>query len=97
MLEILERIVAGNGKPTDIDELRELADMIESTALCGLGKSAPKPVISTLNAFAEEYREHIEDKKCKTGVCTNLRQFRLMRTSVKDVSKCVQEIVGWSN
>ena len=48
MLEILERIVAGNGKPTDIDELRELADMIESTALCGLGKSAPKPVIRGL-------------------------------------------------
>ena len=51
MLEILERIVAGNGKPSDMDELRELADMIESTALCGLGKSAPKPVISTMNAF----------------------------------------------
>ena len=90
MLEILERIVAGNGKPTDIDELRELADMIESTALCGLGKSAPKPVISTLNAFAEEYREHIEDKKCKTGVCTNLRQFQIDPDICKGCSKCAR-------
>ena len=90
MLEILERIVAGNGKPTDIDELRELADMIESTALCGLGKSAPKPVISTLNAFAEEYREHIEDKKCKTGVCTNLRQFQIDLDICKGCSKCAR-------
>lgn len=90
MLEILERIVAGNGKPTDIDELRELADMIESTALCGLGKSAPKPVISTLNAFAEEYREHIEEKKCKTGVCTNLRQFQIDPDICKGCSKCAR-------
>ena len=72
MLEILERIVAGNGKPSDMDELRELADMIESTALCGLGKSAPKPVISTMNAFEEEYLEHINEKRCRTGVCSNL-------------------------
>ena len=59
MLEILERIVEGNGKLSDLDELEELADMIESTALCGLGKSAPKPVISTIHAFREEYEEHI--------------------------------------
>ena len=53
MLEILERIVEGKGKLSDLDELEELADMIESTALCGLGKSAPKPVISTIHAFRE--------------------------------------------
>lgn len=70
--------------------MRELADMIESTALCGLGKSAPKPVISTLNAFAEEYREHIEDKKCKTGVCTNLRQFQIDLDICKGCSKCAR-------
>ena len=65
MLEILERIVEGNGKLSDLDELEELADMIESTALCGLGKSAPKPVISTIHAFREEYEEHILKKHCK--------------------------------
>lgn len=52
-LEILERIVAGNGELSDLDELEELADMIENTALCGLGKSAPKPVISTIHAFRQ--------------------------------------------
>ena len=54
MLEILERIVAGNGEMSDLDELEELADMIENTALCGLGKSAPKPVVSTIHAFRKE-------------------------------------------
>ena len=69
MLEILERIVAGEGREGDIEELKELADMIENTALCGLGKSAPKPVISTIQAFREEYEEHIRDKKCRAGIC----------------------------
>ena len=60
MLEILERIVAGERKRRGhLNELEELADMIENTALCGLGKSAPKPVISTIQAFREEYEEHI--------------------------------------
>ena len=68
MLEILERIVAGEGREGDIEELEELADMIENTALCGLGKSAPKPVISTIQAFREEYEEHIRDKKCRAGI-----------------------------
>lgn len=64
MLEILERIVAGQGTMEDLDTLRDLADMIENTALCGLGKSAPKPVISTLNAFRDEYVAHIRDRRC---------------------------------
>ena len=87
MLEILERIVAGNGKPSDMDELRELADMIESTALCGLGKSAPKPVISTMNAFEEEYLEHINEKRCRTAVCSNLRKFQIDPEICKGCSK----------
>ena len=68
MLEILERIVAGQGTMEDLDTLRDLADMIENTALCGLGKSAPKPVISTLNAFRDEYVAHIRDRRCPAGV-----------------------------
>ena len=90
MLEILERIVAGNGKPSDMEELRELADMIESTALCGLGKSAPKPVISTMNAFEEEYLEHINEKRCRTGVCSNLRKFQIDPEICKGCSKCAR-------
>ena len=77
MLEILERIVAGEGREGDIEELEELADMIENTALCGLGKSAPKPVISTIQAFREEYEEHIRDKKCRAGICANLRNYKI--------------------
>lgn len=90
MLEILERIVAGNGQPDDIDKLEELADMIGNTALCGLGKSAPKPVISTINAFRDEYMEHIVNKKCPAGVCANLRTFEIDPEKCKGCSKCAR-------
>ena len=90
MLEILERIVAGNGKMSDLDELEELADMIENTALCGLGKSAPKPVISTIHAFRKEYEEHILDKKCRAHVCSGLRVFKIDPEKCKGCSKCAR-------
>ena len=90
MLEILERIVAGNGEMSDLDELEELADMIENTALCGLGKSAPKPVVSTIHAFRKEYEEHIVDKKCRAGVCSNLRVFKIDPEKCKGCSKCAK-------
>ena len=72
MLEILTRITEGEGKDGDIEELRSLAKMIQTSSLCGLGKTAPNPVLSTLQNFEEEYREHIYDKKCKTGTCRKL-------------------------
>ena len=75
MLEILEKIVNGKGEESDLEELSELAEMIRSMALCGLGKSAPLPVISTLKTFYDEYREHIVEKKCRAKVCTALRRF----------------------
>lgn len=90
MLEILERIVAGNGELSDLDELEELADMIENTALCGLGKSAPKPVISTIHAFRKEYEEHIVDKKCRAHVCSGLRVFKIDPDKCKGCSKCAR-------
>ena len=90
MLEILERIVAGNGEMSDLDELEELADMIENTALCGLGKSAPKPVVSTIHAFRKEYEEHIVDKKCRAKVCTALRQFHINPEFCIGCGKCVK-------
>lgn len=90
MLEILERIVAGEGREGDIEELKELADMIENTALCGLGKSAPKPVISTIKAFREEYEEHIRDKKCRAGICANLRNYKIDPEKCKGCSKCAR-------
>lgn len=90
MLEILERIVAGNGSLSDLDELEELADMISNTALCGLGKSAAKPVVSTLRAFRSEYEAHIVDKTCPSHVCTSLRTFHIDPEKCKGCSKCAR-------
>lgn len=90
MLEILERIVAGNGEMSDLDELEELANMIENSSLCGLGKSAPKPVISTIHAFRDEYEEHIRDKKCRAHVCSKLKQFYIDENKCKGCSKCAR-------
>ncbi len=90
MLEILERIVAGQGTMEDLDTLRDLADMIENTALCGLGKSAPKPVISTLNAFRDEYVAHIRDRRCPAGVCSKLRVYSIDPAKCKGCSKCAR-------
>jgi NADH-quinone oxidoreductase subunit F len=90
MLEILERIVDGKGEMEDIQLLRELADVIENTALCGLGKSAPKPVISTLNAFEDEYIAHIRDKRCPAGVCSKLRVYKIDPEKCRGCSKCAR-------
>ncbi len=90
MLEILERIVAGNGTLEDLDLLEELATMITDTALCGLGKSAAQPVMSTLRVFRDEYIEHVVDKKCKSGTCTALRKYVIDPEICKGCSKCAR-------
>ena len=90
MLEILERIVAGKGELEDLDRLEELANMIQTMALCGLGKSAPLPVISTLKTFRDEYVEHIVDKRCRTGTCTALRRYVINPDLCKGCAKCAK-------
>ena len=90
MLEILERIVNGQGKLEDIDTLEELAKMIQSMALCGLGKSAPLPVLSTLATFRDEYVEHIVDKRCRAKQCTALRRYVINPAFCKGCSKCAR-------
>lgn len=90
MLEILERIVAGNGTEKDLDLLDELAHMITDTALCGLGKSAALPVMSTLRLFREEYIQHVVDKKCISHNCTALRKFVISKDRCKGCSKCAR-------
>ncbi len=72
MLRILERICDGMGKPEDLDKLEELSHSIIDGALCGLGKTAPNPVLTTLKYFRSEYEAHIYDKKCPAGVCKRL-------------------------
>ena len=88
MLEILERIVAGNGEPGDIDLLLELAETISATALCGLGKSAASPVVSTIKNFRDEYEAHIFEKRCPAGVCQKLKRIEIQPDKCKGCSKC---------
>lgn len=90
MLEILERIVAGNGREEDIDLLLELADTISSTALCGLGKTAGNPVVSTIRNFREEYLAHVRDKYCPTHNCSKLRRIYIDPEVCKGCSKCAR-------
>jgi len=88
MLEILEKITKGEGSKTDIEMLRELALMIKKTALCGLGNTAPNPVLTTLNYFLDEYMEHIEEKKCRAKVCVELLKFRVIEEKCKKCGLC---------
>ena len=91
MLEILERIVAGEGREGDIELLLELADTIGATALCGLGKSAPSPVVSTIKNFREEYEAHIKDKTCPAGQCQKLKRISIDPLLCKGCSKCARQ------
>ena len=88
MLDILEKIVAGNGEMSDLDTLEQLAETIKSTALCGLGKTAANPVVSTLKYFRDEYVEHIVDKKCRTHNCQALKQLYIDAEACKGCSLC---------
>jgi NADH-quinone oxidoreductase subunit F len=90
MLEILEKIVAGKGELSDLDMLEELADTITNTALCGLGKTAANPVVSTLKYFRDEYVEHIVEKKCRTKNCQALKQIVIDADLCKGCSKCAR-------
>jgi NADH-quinone oxidoreductase subunit F len=83
MLEILTRITQGKGEPEDIDRLFELADNIRKSSLCGLGQSAPNPVLTTLKYFKNEYNAHINEKRCPAGSCNALVNFEI------DPAKCI--------
>jgi NADH-quinone oxidoreductase subunit F len=77
MLEILTRITEGQGREGDIELLEELAGNIKETALCGLGQTAPNPVLSTLKYFRDEYEAHIKEKRCPAGVCEKLANYQI--------------------
>jgi len=83
MLEMLEKITDGNGEDGDIEKLERLAYSIKEAALCGLGQTAPNPVLSTLRYFRDEYKAHIYDKTCPSGVCKHLLNYYI------DSEKCV--------
>ena len=88
MLEILERIVSGNGVEGDIELLEELSDTISNTALCGLGKSAPNPVVSTIRYFRDEYVAHIRERRCPAGQCQKLKRLYIDPLMCKGCSAC---------
>ncbi|HOI46917.1 MAG TPA: NADH-quinone oxidoreductase subunit NuoF [Bacilli bacterium] len=77
MLELLEKITSGMGTLEDIEKLEKLAHMIKDASLCGLGQTAPNPVLSTLENFKQEYIAHVVDKKCPAGVCKELLHYRI--------------------
>ena len=83
LLEILDKIISGNGEMEDLDRLEELSNYIKSASLCGLGQTAPNPVLSTLRYFREEYIAHIVDKRCPAGVCKKLISYKI------DPEKCI--------
>jgi NADH-quinone oxidoreductase subunit F len=78
MLEILTRICEGRGEPEDLESLADLADKIKSTSLCGLGQTAPNPVLTTLRYFREELEEHIVDRFCRAGKCPDLCRYTIL-------------------
>jgi len=82
MLEILTRITEGKGVEADIDKLERLGNMIKKASLCGLGQSAPNPVLSTIKNFREEYEEHVRDKKCRAGSCEAMVTYNITETCV---------------
>ncbi|MDR1658055.1 MAG: 4Fe-4S binding protein [Deltaproteobacteria bacterium] len=88
MLMILERIVSGEGQDSDIENLADLADTIKNTALCGLGKTAPSPVLSTIKNFRHEYEVHIHKKKCPSKTCEKLKFFFVDPDVCTGCTKC---------
>jgi NADH-quinone oxidoreductase subunit F len=90
MLKILEKIVAGKGEMEDLDKLEQLALTVKDGSLCGLGKTAPNPVLSTLKYFKDEYIAHIRDHKCPAGVCTAMKKIQINPDLCKGCTKCAR-------
>ena len=90
MLDILKKITEGNGTEEDMEHLEKLAQTIKKTALCGLGDSAPNPVLSTIEYFRDEYEAHIHDKACPAGVCQELIYYDIIPEECKSCDRCRQ-------
>ncbi len=91
LLAILERICAGKGEEKDLETLERLSNAVVETSLCGLGKAAPNPVISTLRYFRDEYEAHIFDKKCPAGVCRDLIEFSIDPDACTGCGVCLKQ------
>ncbi len=91
MLDILKAITEGEGKPEDIDLLMELGEAIKKGSICGLGQSAPNPVLTTIRYFREEYEVHIHEKKCPARVCRSLISYHILPEKCKACMICLRE------
>ena len=90
MKEILEKITDGKGTLEDIDKLEELASHVKANSLCGLGQTAPNPVLATLRFFRDEYIAHVVDKKCPAGVCKALLNYSIDPEKCKGCTLCAR-------
>ncbi|MCX7842366.1 MAG: NADH-quinone oxidoreductase subunit NuoF [Clostridia bacterium] len=91
MMEILERITEGKGEEGDLEKLELLAKNIKASALCGLGQTAPNPVLSMMRFFRSEYEAHIKDKKCPAGVCKSMMQYVISAEKCKSCNICAKQ------
>jgi NADH-quinone oxidoreductase subunit F len=90
MLDIVNDVTEGTATPEQLDLLVELAEVVKDTSLCGLGQTAPNPVLSTIRYFKEEYREHIEDKRCPAGVCRALVTYQIDSEACTGCTRCLK-------
>ncbi|MEF2968737.1 NADH-quinone oxidoreductase subunit NuoF [Paenibacillus sp. M1] len=91
LLEILDKITEGKGTMEDLDKLEELSEQIKAASLCGLGQTAPNPVLSTLKYFRDEYVAHVVDKKCPSGVCRSLVSFIIEAEKCRGCGLCARK------
>lgn len=91
MYEILTKITEGKATMEDLDKLEKLCYYIKDNALCGLGQTAPNPVLSTLRYFKDEYIAHVKDKKCPAGVCKSLLAYKIDPAKCKGCSLCAKK------
>ena len=90
LLEMLDKIISGNGELEDLDRLEELATYVKSASLCGLGQTAPNPVLSTIRYFRDEYISHIVDKKCPACVCKKLLRYKILPEKCVGCTACAR-------
>ncbi len=90
LLEMLEKITSGNGTMEDLDKMEELCYYIKENALCGLGQTAPNPVLSTMKFFRDEYIAHVKDKKCPAGVCKDLLRYSIDPDKCRGCTACAR-------
>ena len=90
MYEILEKISEGKATLKDLDVLEELAMHVKTNSLCGLGQTAPNPVLSTLRYFRDEYEAHVVDKKCPAGVCKSLINYKVITEKCVGCTACAR-------